>query len=727
MPAELATVAVPVPLYRGFDYRIPEHLRGRLAPGMRLRVPFGRRQLVGLVLEPPRETDAAAEHYRLVLEVLDEAPLVPRELLALARWAMEYYRHPPGEVIAALLPPSLRRGESAAYEGARALRLTEPGRAALAHLPARNRAQRALLERLAAGPVPAEALPRDEVLRRAEREGWVEYQRAAAPEPAATEALPTLSAEQAQVLAALGTGSGFDACLLEGVTGSGKTELYLRRIADCLAGGGQALVLAPEIGLTPQLVERFTRRFGAAAVGVYHSGLSDRERLQTWLRARSGELRVVIGTRSAVFLPFARLALIVVDEEHDVSYKQQDGFRYSARDVAVVRAQRLGIPLLLGSATPALESLHNARAGRYRHLVLARRVDARPPPPVRCLDLRRQRLEHGLSMALLDAVQRHLDAGGQVLLFINRRGYAPLLLCHDCGWSGSCAQCDARLTLHRGRRRLICHHCGIQQPAPAACPSCGGRALLPVGEGTERIEDALRNRFPHHRCERFDSDRLARAGELERLLAGIRSGDIRLLVGTQILAKGHDFPGLSLVGIVSADQALYGADFRAIERMGQLVTQVAGRAGRAPGGAAPPAEVLLQTHEPEHPALRQLVDGGYPALVERLLPEREAAGLPPYAHLALLRAEATDPDLALRFLAAVRELLAPHADGVSLSDPVPAPMERRGGYTRAQLLLQSASRAALQKLLAASVPRIDELPAARRLRWSIDVDPADLF
>ncbi|HSW12230.1 MAG TPA: primosomal protein N' [Solimonas sp.] len=723
MNLELVTVAVPVPLYRNFDYLVPENLHGRLQPGMRLRLPFGRRQLVGVVLEPPREGTGSTGDYKSVAELLDDAPLLPRELLGLARWAADYYRHPVGEVLSAMLPGPLRRGQPATEpEGDQRLGLSAAGHEALARLPARSHAQRALLERLAAGPQPRGALKTDAALKKALAEGWIEL---LTPDPTAwslAETPPALSAEQTAALEALRQAQGFDVTLLQGVTGSGKTELYLRRIADVLEQGQQALVLAPEIGLTPQLAERMRQRFGDG-VAAFHSGMGEAARAQSWLRARSGAARVVVGTRSAVFLPFARLGLIVVDEEHDTSYKQQDGFRYSARDVAVLRAQRLGIPLVLGSATPALETLHNARAGRYRHVELRQRVTEVAPPRVQALDVRREPLQHGLSPRLLDTVQQHLDAGGQVLLFINRRGYAPMLMCHDCGWSGACTFCDARLTLHRGRRRLICHHCGTQQPAPSACPSCGQKSLQPVGEGTERIEDALRNRFPMHRCERFDSDRLAKKGELESLLAGIHSGDIRLLVGTQILAKGHDFPGLSLVGIVSADQALYGADFRAIERMGQLVTQVAGRAGRS-GGAG---EVLLQTHEPQHLALTTLIAGGYPALAEMLLKEREAVGLPPYSHLALLRAESLDAALPLRFLAAARALLAPHAAEVMLSDPVPALMERRGGYSRAQLLLQSNSRAALQKTLAAGVTRLDGLPEARKVRWSIDVDPADLF
>jgi primosomal protein N' (replication factor Y) (superfamily II helicase) len=576
---DLVAVAVAAPLHKTFDYFLPTDLSegsgGGPRPGMRVRVPFGRRSVVGVVMQPPRQEAAPPRAYRPISEILDTEPLLPAELLGLLRWCAGYYQHPIGEVVAAALPGPLRR--------AQALRRRAPAAAAAAALTAP----------------------------------------------------PVLTAEQAAALQAARAAEAFDVALLQGVTGSGKTEIYLQRIADVRTAGRQALLLAPEIGLTPQLQQRLAQRFGES-VAVYHSGLTEAARARLWLQARDGEVEVVVGTRSAILLPFRNLGLIVVDEEHDTAYKQQDGFRYSARDLAILRAQRLKIPVLLGSATPSLESLHNAASGRYRHLRLQARVHAATPPRVRLLDVRAQPLQHGLSAPLLEAVQRHVDDGGQALLFLNRRGFAPLLLCHDCGWIAPCPECDARLTVHRARALLICHHCGAQQPLVRQCPSCDGRALVAVGQGTERIEDALRNRFPRHRVERFDSDRLRKAGELSRLLADIRSGAIHILVGTQVLAKGHDFDGLSLVGIVSADQALYGSDFRAIERMGQLVTQVAGRAGRA----ARPGEVLLQTHEPDHPLLQTLVRGGYEALSEALLAERRQFGLPPFAQIALLRASA---------------------------------------------------------------------------------------
>jgi len=513
------------------------------------------------------------------------------------------------------------------------------------------------------------------------------------------------------------------------VTGSGKTEIYLRLIAEVIAAGAQALVLVPEIGLTPQLLDRFRRRLGAK-VAAFHSGMTEAQRAQTWLRARAGEASVVIGTRSAVFVPLLRLGIVVVDEEHDTSYKQQDGLRYSARDLAIWRARQAGVPVILGSATPSLESLQNARSGRYLHLHLRQRASSGAPPQIRVLDVRSRPLAGGLSPPLLEAVERHLAASGQVLLFLNRRGYAPTLLCNDCRWTAECKRCDARLSLHKYGARLLCHHCGAQSSAPAVCPQCQSKNLGALGQGTERIEQVLREKFPAARIERMDSDRLAKAGELDRLLGDVRSGAIQIIVGTQVLAKGHDFARLSLVGIVSADQALYGTDFRALERMGQLVTQVAGRAGRAPlglpSGAGNPAEVILQTREPSHPMLELLLARGYPGLCDALLAERRETQMPPFAHLALLRAESVTPQAAMEFLAQARAAL-PKSARVRVGEPVPAPMERRAGRYRAQLLLQSSTRPALQALLADAAPRFENLPAVRRVRWSIDVDPADLF
>jgi primosomal protein N' (replication factor Y) len=718
----LVAVAVPAPLYNAFDYRVGEEMT--VLPGMRLRVPFGARQVVGVALAAPRvpEQAACSRKYKSVAQVLDAEPLLPPELLELCRFAADYYQHPLGEALATALPSGLRQGGDSTVKARQGLRITPAGRSALAGPATRARAQRRLLDALAAGCALREDLPEHSraVLRKLLEARWAEWFELPV-ELAPREAAPALTAEQAGALRTLRHGAKFGVTVLEGATGSGKTELYLQRAGDVLAAGRQVLVLVPEIGLTPQITQRFLRRFGGGAVS-YHSAMPDGERAQAWLAARAGRARIVIGTRSAVFVPMPGLGLVVVDEEHDASFKQQEGLRYSARDLAIVRAQRAGVPVILGSATPSLETQQNARAGRYAHARLTQRVHSVAPPAIRLLDIRSRVLDHGMSAPLLEAVGRHLAAGGQALLFINRRGYAPVLLCHDCGWQAPCAQCDARLTLHRARGRLICHHCGAEQAVPVQCGQCRSRALMPVGQGTERIESGLRDAFPGKRIERFDSDRIRRRGELERLLGDIASGAIHILVGTQLLAKGHDFAGLSLVGILDVDQALYGNDFRALERMGQLITQVAGRAGRV----GQQSEVILQTHEPRHPELLRLLEGGYGRLSETLLKHRKTLGLPPFSHLALLRAEAASLAGAMRFLDGARAALAPSAK-VQAFGPVVAPMERLAGRYRAQLLLQSGSRSALQATLAAAVPGLDRLPEARKVRWSVDVDPLDLF
>ena len=720
--AVLATVALPVPLYRAFDYRVPPAVV--LAPGARVRVPFGAGEQLGVVIALRPMPEPAEYDYRPLLEVFDAEPLIPEALFALCRWVADYYQQPLGEVFAAALPGPLRRGQQLRARPEAALALTDAGRAALAGLSPRAQRQRALLEWLSAGPQLRGQWTREQrgaaaSLRQAIERGWVAETREAAVAPLLEG--PALLPEQAQVLAQWRErASGFGTSLLQGVTGSGKTEIYLRATAETLTAQRSVLVLVPEIGLTPQLLARFRTRFGAMVAG-FHSGLTEAERGAIWMRARDGQVRVLVGTRSAVFVPLRSLGLVVVDEEHDSSFKQQEGLRYSARETAIIRARAAGAQVLLGSATPSLESLHNAAARRYRHLRLTARANATVAPPIRPIDLRGRGLQHGLSQPLIDAVGRHVAEGGQALLFINRRGYAPALLCHECGWVADCRHCAARLTLHLSPRILVCHHCGARQAPPQRCAGCNSNHLMPVGQGTERVEEILRGLFPQVRTERFDSDRLRNSRELTRLLDDVHSGAVQILVGTQMLAKGHDFAELSLVGVVNADQALFSGDFRAMERLGQLLTQVAGRAGRA----RRKGEVLLQTHEPEHPMLRILIEQGYDAFARAQLEERRRFGLPPWAHLALLRAEAPDADTALAFLEDARAQLP--EGGPEAMGPVPAPMERRAGRYRAQLLLRSTRRASLQGALRAWVPGLAALPSARRVRWSIDVDPIDLL
>ena len=726
-PSAVLRLALPLPLPRLFDYRPPAGLAADPAlVGARARVPFGARELVGVIAEvgPPAPD---APEAREALAILDPAPLLEGELLASLRWAARYYHAPLGEVLATALPAPLRQGDPLPDTHAWAWRLTAEGEAGRAGLRPGSR-PRLLAERLAAaGALDEDALdaaledwrPAARALAKrglAERLAVPPIARVPAPDGG-----PALNAEQAAAIAAIEAGHDrFHPVLLEGVTGSGKTEVYLAAIAACLARGRQALVLVPEIGLTPQTLRRFRARLGVP-VHALHSGLADGERARTWAAFARGEARVLVGTRSAVFTPLPEAGLIVVDEEHDGSYKQQDGLRYSARDLALVRGQALGVPVLLGSATPALETLHKAQAGRFAHLRLARRAGEARAPAVRVVDVRKRPLEHGLSAPLLEAVAACVARGEQALVFRNRRGYAPVLLCHDCGWSAQCARCDAPMTVHARGGRLVCHHCGARASAPPACPDCGSLALMPQGAGTERLEDALAERFPGTTLLRVDSESTRRRDGLERLLATLGDG-AGILVGTQMLAKGHDLPRLTLVAVVGVDEGLFSSDFRAPERLAQLLIQVAGRAGRAER----PGEVLLQTHHPEHPLLTTLLQGGYPAFAALELAQREAAGFPPFAHLALLRAEAQDEGAWRAFLGAARALL-PAEPALRVHGPLAAPMPRRAGRARGQLLLASAQRPHLQARLGDWVPRLHALPEARKVRWSLDVDPLDLF
>jgi primosomal protein N' (replication factor Y) len=721
-------IAVPSPLSRSFDYLAPAGCDPTcLQPGVRLRIPFGRGEHVGVLLGVGDHSEMPAGKLKAAHAVLDETPLLPPGLLALVQWASHYYRYPIGEALATALPVLLRRGHCGRIPGIKEWRLTAAGRAVAPEQLQRAPRQLAVLQQLRRHP---EGLPREALevtaatLRALLDKGWVEERERPCLEaiPARPEPPPALNAGQSEAVAAVSAQlGGYGAFLLEGVTGSGKTEVYMQLIAACLEQGRQALVLVPEIGLTPQLVARFRGRF-SRPLAVLHSGLNDRERLCAWQSAAAGEAAVVIGTRSAVFTPLPRLGLVLVDEEHDASLKQQEGFRYSARDLAVWRAHREGVPVVLGSATPSLESLHNVAQGRYRRLHLPERAGSARPPRVALLDIRRQPLDSPLAPALLASMERHLAAGGQVLLFLNRRGFAPTLLCHECGWLADCPRCDAHMTLHQRAGRLRCHHCGHERALLRQCPSCGSPDLLALGKGTERIEDYLAERFPDQETLRIDRDTTRRKGTLEAQLARATAGQARILVGTQMLAKGHHFPLVSLVAILDADQGLFSNDFRAAERLAQLIVQVAGRAGRADRAG----EVVIQTHHPEHPLLVQLVTQGYGAFAEAALEERRAAGFPPFASLALLRAEASQREPAMAFLdEALAAAQALGLGGVQCWGPVPASMERRAGRFRAQLMLQAAERGPLQQLLDPWVRALEQLKSARKVRWSLDVDPAD--
>jgi primosomal protein N' (replication factor Y) len=731
-PELVLRVALPLPLPRRFDYLPPNGIEAdtRLV-GSRVRVPFGNRELVGCIDEIG-EPDVDAPELRHAIEVLDDEPLLHGELLATLRWTARYYHASLGDVIATALPASLRRGDPLPETCAHGWMLSEAGRTGLMSLR-KHTSTRRLAERIA-------TLAIDEDLLDVEFEGWRSAMRALSRRGYAERLAltrtgagnPAVSghalnpAQHGAADAVLAARDRFQPILLEGVTGSGKTEVYLEAIADCLARGKQALVLVPEIGLTPQTLRRFRARLGVT-VHASHSGLADGERARAWTALARGEARVLVGTRSAIFTPLPDAGLIVVDEEHDASYKQQDGVRYHARDLALVRAKALGIPVLLGSATPSLESLQHAIGGRYTHLQLRQRAGDARPPSVRVIDVRKRVLDGGLSSDMLDAIAATLKRGEQALVFKNRRGYAPVLLCYDCGWSALCTRCDASskgmaMTVHGRGRTLICHHCGARRAVPQACPDCASLALLPQGAGTERIEDTLAERFPGVPLLRVDRETTRHRDALEKHLATI--GDhAGILVGTQMLAKGHDLPNLTLVCVVGVDEGLHSADFRAPEKLAQLLIQVSGRSGRA----SKPGAVVLQTHHPDHPLLSTLLSGGYPAFAALELAQREAAGFPPYGYLAMLRAEAPNEVAVQEFLLEAKAAFATDAATASIHGPLPAPMPRRAGRARAQLHVSATHRPALQAALSAWMPQLHALKSARKVRWSLDVDPVDLY
>ncbi|MDX9874378.1 MAG: primosomal protein N' [Spongiibacteraceae bacterium] len=723
-------VAVPSPLRQLFDYLPPAGLPASdLLPGIRLRVPFGRRDVIGVLVEVARQSELSPAQLKPATTVLDTTPVLTPSLLGLVRWAADYYQHSLGEAVQQALPVLLRKGEpaEALVSG---WRLSVRGGGLPAGALRRSPRQAAALAALQAQPVVTEQQLASLGLRREHLRALVDKGLAEACQvPAAAASLQpaappgaslTLNPDQAAARAAIEADLGRFRChLLEGVTGSGKTEVYLQLIESVLARGRQVLVLVPEIGLTPQTLARFQARF-AVPIALLHSGLSERERLAAWRAARSGQAPLILGTRSAVFTPCPELGLIIVDEEHDASLKQQDGFRYHARDVAIKRAADSGIPIVLGSATPSLETLHNAISGRYGHQLLRERAANAQPPALRLIDIRNAPLRDGLGAAAIAAIGSTLAANGQVLVFLNRRGFAPTLLCHDCGWIAECHHCDARLTVHAGERRLRCHHCGWQQPLPARCGGCHGPALEFRGPGTERLEGALKELFSDFPVVRIDRDTTQRKGAFDQLLAPVHAGEPAILVGTQMLAKGHLFPADTLVVMVDIDGGLFSADFRGPERMGQLVTQVAGRAGR--GDRA--GEVLIQTHYPDHPLLTTLVGAGYRPYAEQLLAERQALGLPPFTYLALVRADARELAAAEQALADLRTQLEPGA--VEAVGPVPAPMSRRAGMFRAQLLLRASQRASLHRALAAVAPALSALTGGSRVRLSVDIDPIDL-
>ncbi len=722
---KIARVALEVPVPKLFDYAAPEALGVEV--GDRVVVPFGSRRRIGVVVEQAATSEVPAAQLKAVIAPRDDAPRLPEAWVAYIGQLAAYYQRPPGETILASLPPRLRALAPLPRAPRRYFVLTSRAPAPATQRPG---AKRRLLEALsgAASPLAETALVEHAggatperaraVLRALLNAGWIEP---ATPAPGARFCPgPELSAAQTEarerIAAALG---GFRVFLLHGVTGSGKTEVYLHLVARVLARGAQALVLVPEIGLTPQLEARFRRAFPEARIAVLHSALADAERTADWLAAARGEAGIVLGTRLAVLAPLPRLALVVVDEEHDTSYKQHEGMRYSGRDAAVLRGKLAGCPVVLGSATPSLETWQNARTGRYVRVALPERATPGAQlPQVRMIDLAGAPATHGLSAPLVAAIGERLARGEQSLVFINRRGYAPVLACPACGWSAGCTRCTSRLVLHAADRRLRCHHCGAESPLPRACPTCGNVDVRALGRGTQRVEETLTGVFPAARVLRIDRDSARRRGALARSLEAVHRNEADILVGTQLLAKGHDFPNLTLVGVLDADGALLSTDYRAPERLYATLAQVAGRAGRR----AQAGEVLIQTRYPAHPLFAALASHDFAGFADGQLEERRRAGFPPFVYEAALRAEAPRLETALDFLREAAQ--APAPPGLRLYDPVPHVVTRRAGLERAQLIVQSASRPALQAFLAAWSER---LQAARRagLRWHLDVDPIE--
>ncbi|WP_380184146.1 primosomal protein N' [Kalamiella sp. sgz302252] len=726
-------VALPVPLARNFDYLLPAHLPAA-AIGARVSVPFGKRKAVGVVVGLAETSDFPLDQLKAVHEVLDDESLYPASLWRILLWAAEYYHYPLGEVLFHAMPVLLRQGKPAREAPLWQWFITETGREtapeSLKRAPKQQQALAALRQRNLYRHEIGQHDITDATLQALRTKGLCDLrmqQRALQDWRTHYEVKGErlrLNTEQATAVGAIrAEDDRFAAWLLAGITGSGKTEVYLSVLENVLASGKQALVLVPEIGLTPQTIARFRERFNAP-VDVLHSALNDSERLAVWLRARHGETAIVIGTRSALFTPFAQLGVIIIDEEHDSSYKQQEGWRYQARDLAVFRARQEDIPIVMGTATPALETLHNVQMGKYRQLNLSKRAGNARQATQQLIDLKGVKLLGGLSPMLIKKIGEHLKADNQVLLFLNRRGFSPAMLCHECGWIAECQRCDRYYTLHQHHRQLRCHHCDSQRPIPHQCPQCGSTHLVPVGLGTEQLEQNLSEQFPNVPLSRIDRDTTSRKGALEQHLADVHRGGARILVGTQMLAKGHHFPDVTLVSLLDVDGALFSADFRSAERFAQLYTQVAGRAGRA----GKQGEVMLQTHHPEHPLLQTLLHQGYDAFAQQALSERKTVFLPPFTSHALFRSEDHDNQQSALFLQQLRNLLeaSPLKDEAFwVMGPVPALQPKRGGRYRWQLLLQHPSRALLQRLIKTTLPLIGTLPQARKVKWTLDVDPTE--
>ncbi len=725
----LVRVALPVPLFCEFDYLYDDDMD--LVVGARVFVPFGSHKLVGIVVDFPETTDIPEEQLKEILQALDHENLFPEPLWALLKWGANYYQTPWGEVLNNALPVKLRQPNPLPTNEKTFWTITSEGETALTENKLKTaRKQREALSLCQTQPqekgnneistavwsqLYQKGFIQEEIIQE-DTQSWQE--KLGGLPIVRQENVLRLNTEQAIALGLLEKQFTFQPWLLEGVTGSGKTEIYLQYIAALLERGKQVLVLVPEIGLTPQTVQRFKARFNVA-IDVVHSNINDTERLNVWQRVRTGQTAILIGTRSALLSPFKDLGGIIIDEEHDRSFKQQDGWRYHGRDLAVMYAKILDIPILLGSATPSLETLNNVEVGKYRRLTLKKRAGKGTALHHFVIDMKKQRVQQGLSDALISKIKAHLDAGNQVLLFLNRRGFSPIILCHECGWIAECKHCEKPMTYHQKQRVLRCHHCGNQKPIPMQCEECGSTYLIPTGMGTEQLEENLQKLFPDTPITRIDRDSTARKGQLESRLNLIKQGQSQILIGTQMLAKGHHFPEVTLVALLDIDGALFSVDFRAEEQLAQLYVQVAGRAGRAEKAG----EVVLQTHFVDHPLLQTLLKRGYEEFSQIALKQRHAVGLPPYMAQALFRAQSRDSAEAQKLLESIATFFQQqNIPGLQVLPPMPAPMSKKAGQYRWQLLLQHPQRAYLQNVLQ-RFPHNQFM--THKVRWHLDVDPQD--
>lgn len=719
-------IALPVPKRQLFDYL---YTGDAIEPGVRVSISFGPRKLVGVVWELAETSEWDINKLKSVDSVIDDSPIFDPVLIKLCTWLAQYYKHPIGDVVQTAMPVALRKGQSSQPKPSEYWTLTEQGQALELDSLSRAPKQKALITALQShvllkskvnadfGAGAVKALNDKNFIEVIEKKPTTQ---SIWQQELIIQDKPMANVEQAIAISCIEAKLNQYGCfLLDGITGSGKTEVYLQAIESVLEQGKQVLILVPEIGLTPQTVHRFKHRFGIE-VGVLHSGLNNNERLQVWQQSRSGQLGIVIGTRSAIFTPMQKPGLLIVDEEHDASYKQQDGLRYHARDLAAVRAQQENIPLVLGSGTPSLESMNNAVTGKYQHLKLLQRAGNASPATQHVFDIRQQPLQFGLAQGMLDRIGQHLQQGSQVMLFINRRGYAPALVCHQCGFVEHCLRCDKPFTLHKQLYKLQCHHCGDAKSIPKRCQQCQSNELTSMGVGTEQLEQGLANYFPQYSSIRIDSDSARGKNKLNNMLDSINNNQHQILIGTQILSKGHHFPNVTLVLIMDVDGALFSADFRASEHLAQLITQLAGRAGRA----EKPGEMWLQTHDPGHPLLQDLINNGYSHFAQHALLERHQAGLPPYTFQGLFKAQALSARDAHEFLHQVANLFN-HMPGIACIGPIPALMEKRQGQYRMQLLIQSPQRSALQQALAKTIGQVEGLILSKKVRWSLDIDPQD--